>query len=136
IRSFTTSTNNFFSSDYWNPAINVGVQLTWNLFDGFQTSARVQQRTIAMQRAELELAQLQNAVAMEVEQAMRNLETAAERIHSQDRNVERAELNYEYASTRVREGVSSQLELREASDQLDQSRLGYIQAVHDYLVAR
>lgn len=134
--AFTTSTNNFFSSDYWNPAINVGVQLTWNLFNGFQTSARVQQRTIAMQRAELELAQLQNAVAMEVEQAMRNLETAAERIHSQDRNVERAELNYEYASTRVREGVSSQLELREASDQLDQSRLGYIQAVHDYLVAR
>ncbi len=134
--TFTTSTNSFFSSDYWNPAVNVGMRLTWNLFNGFQTSARVQQRTIAMQRAELEYLQLRDAVALEVEQAMRNLQTAAERIRSQDRNVERAELNYEYANTRVREGVSSQLELRDASDQLDQSRLGYIQAVHDYLVAR
>jgi outer membrane protein TolC len=47
-----------------------------------------------------------------------------------------AELNYNHMSERVQEGVASQLELREASDQLDQSRLNYLQAVHDYLVAR
>jgi outer membrane protein TolC len=47
-----------------------------------------------------------------------------------------AETNYEYTAERVEEGVSSQVELRQASDQLDQTRLNYLNAVFDYLVAR
>lgn len=134
--SFTTDTRGFFSSSYWNPSVNVGLRLSWNIFNGFQTTARMQQREVAVQRAQLEREQLEQSVSVEVERALRNLETAAQRISSQERNVERAELNYDYADTRVQEGVSSQLELREASDQLDQSRLNYLQAVHDYLVAQ
>ena len=55
---------------------------------------------------------------------------------SQEKNVERAELNFEYAEARLKEGVATPLEVREASNQLDQSRLGHLQAVHDYLVAQ
>ena len=55
---------------------------------------------------------------------------------SQERNVERAELNYSFARTRLDEGVAAPLEVREASDQLDQTQLNYLQAVHDFLVAR
>ncbi|NBC19063.1 MAG: TolC family protein [Bacteroidetes bacterium] len=134
--SFTTDTRGFFSSSYWNPSVNVGLRFSWNIFNGFQTTARMQQREVAVQRAQVEREQLEQAVSLEVERALRDLQAAAQRIRSQERNVERAELNYEYADTRVQEGVSSQLELREASDQLDQSRLNYLQAVHDYLVAR
>ena len=49
--------------------------------------------------------------------------------------MERAELSYEYASARLREGVASPLDEREASELLDQSRLSYLQAVFDYNVA-
>jgi outer membrane protein TolC len=45
-------------------------------------------------------------------------------------------MNYDHLSKRVDEGVARPIELREASDQLDQSRLNYLQAVYDYLVAR
>jgi outer membrane protein TolC len=128
--------NGFFSGSYWNPSVNVGLRLSWNVFDGFQTSARVQQRRIAVERAALQYEQTVQGVRLEVEQALRNLETAARRIQSQRQNVTRAELNYEYASTRLHEGVASPLEEREASDQLDQSRLNHLQAVYDYLVAR
>jgi outer membrane protein TolC len=55
---------------------------------------------------------------------------------SQSRNVQRAELNYEFAVTRLREGVSSRLEERQASDLLDDSQLNYNRAVFDYLVAQ
>jgi outer membrane protein TolC len=75
-------------------------------------------------------------VTLEVRRAVRNLENARERIDSQETNVRRAELNYDHVSQRVNEGVARPVELREASDQLDQSRLNYLQAVHDYLVAR
>ena len=133
---FTTGENDFFSSAYWQPSINVGFSLRWNLFNGFRTKAQVQQRQIAVERAELELTQLQQSVRLEVETALRDLQTAQQRILSQEQNVANAELNYTYASTRLKEGVATPLEERDASDQLDQSRLNYLQAVYDYLVAR
>lgn len=134
--AFTTQERGFLASDYWNPSVNVGVRLNWNLFDGFQTSARSQQREVAIRRAEVEFEQAYQGVSAEVQSALRNLEASRQRIESQQANVDRAELNYEYASARLREGVATPLEAREASMQLDTSRLNYLQAVHDFLVAQ
>ena len=133
---FIRNDRDFFSTDYWNPSIAAGMRLSWNLFNGFQTSARVQQRQIAVDQAQVQYEQLVQAVRLEVASALRNLQAASTRIASQSQNVDRAELNYEYAEARLREGVSSQLELRDASEQLDQSRLNYAQAMHDFLLAR
>lgn len=126
----------FFSRNYWNPNINAGVRLTWNLFDGFQTSARLQQRTIALQKAQIEHDRTIELVTLEVQNALRDLDAARRRIQAQEQNVEKAELNYQYASARLDEGVASPLEERSASEQLDISRWNYLQAVHDYLVAK
>ncbi len=133
---FSQEQYGFFSSNYWNPSVNVGFRLSWNLFNGFQTAAAVQQKQIAIEQAENDAAFLEQNVRLEVEQALRNLRAAHQRIVSQEANVERAELNYEYAQARLVEGVASSLEERNASEQLDLSRLNYLQAVHDYLVAR
>jgi outer membrane protein TolC len=126
----------FFDDSFWNPSFSVGLQLSWDLFSGFQRSSRVEQAEIQRRKAEIQRRQLRKAVAVEVRRALRDLEDARERIESQEANVRRAELNYDHMSERVEEGVASQLELREASEQLDQSRLNYLQAVHDYLVAQ
>lgn len=126
----------FFDRDFWNPDLSVGLELTWNLFDGFQRSARVQQAEIQRRRAETQLQQLRQAVKAEVRRAVRDLETARERIATQKTTVRRAKQNYDHVSRRVAEGASRPIELREASDQLDQSRLNYLQAIYDYLVAR
>ncbi len=134
--SFSQGTNDFFSRNYWNPSVAAGVRLTWSIFDGFQTSARVQQRQVAVNQAEVEFDQTLESVRLEVNTALRDLEAARRRIQSQERNVANAELNYEYAQSRLTEGVATQLEERNASEQLDISRLNYLQAVHDFLVAQ
>lgn len=134
--TFTQRTNNFFSQNYWNPSVAAGVRLTWNIFNGFQTSARVQQKQVAVDKAQVDYDQALQAVQLEVGTALRDLEAARRRIESQEQNVERAELNYEYAQQRLSEGVATHLEERNASEQLDLSRLNYLQAVHDFLVAR
>lgn len=126
----------FFSSDFWNPNVTVGLQLTWNVFNGFQTTARVEQRTVAVAQAQVDYDRLRTQVEVEVRQAVRALDAARQRLASQQQNVTRAETNYTFTEARVAEGVSTQLELREASDQLDQSRLGYLQAAFDYVTAR
>jgi outer membrane protein TolC len=135
---FTVSAEHtsFFSQNYWNPSVAVGVQVSWTVFDGLQRKRRIQQAEVSIQRAELQQEQLRQSVHLEIEQALQDLRAARQRIASQEKNLERAQLNYEFAVNRLDEGVGSPLEERDASEQLDQSRLSYLQAVRDYLVAR
>lgn len=133
--TFTSTTRGFFHDSYWNSAMAVGLQLNWNIFNGFQTRSQVQQNTIDIRRAELDREFLENAVYLEIEDAVRSLETAYQRIKSQKRNIEQAQTNYEFSRTRLREGVGTPLEERQASSLLDQSQLNYLAAVYDYLTA-
>ncbi len=133
---FAVQERGFFHSDFWNPSLNVGLQLSWTIFDGFQRESQLQQREVAVRRAELQREQQRSAMQLQIEQALRTLRAAYQRLQTQKQNVETAELNYEYTRRRVENGVSSQLELREASNQLDESRLNRLQATHDYLRAR
>lgn len=134
--TFTAGRNDFFSTAYWQPAINVGFNLTWTIFDGFHTSAIVQQQRVEMTKSDLEIKRLAQAIRLEVEMALRNLNGARQLIASQKKNVANAELSYSYAKSRLAEGIATPLEERNASDQLDQSRINYLQAVYGYLVAQ
>lgn len=134
--AFSVEERGFFNTDFWDPAVSVGLQLSWNIFDGFQREARVEQDQVAVNRAALQLEQQEALVRFQVEQALQNLAAANQRIQAQQQNVQTAELNYEFTDQRVQTGVSTQLELREASTQLDQSRLNYLQAAYDFLNAR
>ena len=134
--SFSQGSNGYFSSSYWDQSFNVGFRLNWKLFDGFQTSARAQQQKLAADRAQIQYDQQLQGIRQEVAVALRNLEAARLQILSQEKNVDRAALNYTFAQKRLQEGMSSPLEERNASEQLDQSRLNYLQAVHDFLRAQ
>jgi outer membrane protein TolC len=134
--TFTENTEGFFSSSYWNPSVSVGLQMSWNLFNGFQTTARVQQDQIAIERAQTQYEQLRERVRLQVESALRDVQSARSRLGSQAQNVETARTNYEFAQKRLSVGESGQLRVREASQQLDTAQLNYLQAAHDYLSAR
>lgn len=132
---FQSETRSFFDDTYWNPNVAVGINISWSIFSGFQTRARVEQSRIDTRRSQLQYENLTSAVEIEVEQALRNLRTAERRITSQERNTEQAQVNYDFARTRLREGVGTSLEERQASMLLDQSQLSYLAAIHDYLIA-
>lgn len=133
--TFQTSQRGFFDDNYWDTAVAVGVRLNWNIFNGFQTRMRMEQNHIDRKQAKIDVEFQKNAIYLEIEQAVRGVETALKRIRSQERNLEQAELNYEFAVTRLREGAGTPLQERQASSLLDQSKLNYIAAVHDYKVA-
>ena len=134
--TFNTSENDFFDSNYWNANVSAGLRLRWTAFDGFARDARVEQAEVAARRLQAQDAQMRDIVRMEVLGALRTLETAAQRLTTQEKNIARAELNYEHAQARVKEGVSTRAELREANELLDESRFNHLQAVHDYQGAR
>lgn len=133
---YTKNERGFFDPSYWNASLAVGLRLQWSLFDGFRTSARIQQVNVNIKRAELDAIMLRESIFLEIDQTLRNLEASWKRIESQRRNIQLAELNYEDAKSRLREGVGTRLEERQASNLLDQSKLNYLVAVHDFLNAR
>ena len=134
--TFMTEDRGYFDTAYWDRSVSVGFRLTWNLFNGLATHQRIQQRKIALQRAENDVEFLTRSIRIEVDQSLRNLRAAHRRMQSQQKNLERAQLNFEHAEARLSEGVATPLEVREASNQLDQTQLNYLQAVHDVLVAQ
>lgn len=134
--TFEAGSTGFFSDAYWQPSVAVGLQLNWQLFDGFQTRRQIQQNQIAIDQAEIQLEQVRNAAALEVAEAVRQLASAERRLASQARTVETAETAFAFASARLSEGVASQIDVRTASQNLDVARLNYLQAVYDALVAR
>ena len=134
--TFTRQENDYFSDAYWGANITVGFSLQWNLFDGFQRAQQIAQRKIAVERAQIQAEQLQQQVRFEVDAALRTLRTASRQVATQRQNLRRAEVNYEHARRRFDEGVISAFEERQANDLFDQSKLGYLQSVHDYLLAQ
>ncbi|MDA0377984.1 MAG: TolC family protein [Bacteroidetes bacterium] len=134
--TFTTTDRGYFDSAYWDRSVAVGFRLSWKLFDGLATHQRIQQRKIALQRAENDVEFLTRTIHVEVNQSLRALRAAHRRMQAQQLNLDRARLNFEHAEVRLREGVATPLEVREASDQLDQTQLNLLQAVHDVLVAQ
>ncbi|MEL6615591.1 MAG: TolC family protein [Bacteroidota bacterium] len=134
--TFEESSEGFFSDAYWQPSVTMGVSLTWNLFDGFQTRRRVQQNTIAIQKAEVQLEQATQAARLEVANAMRQLQSARQRLAAQAQTVETAETAYAFAQERLDVGTADLVDVRLASQNLDTARLNYLQAVFDALVAR
>ena len=134
--TFTRQENDYFSDAYWGANITVGFALQWNLFDGFQRAQQIAQRKIAVERAQIQAEQLHQQVRFEVDAALRTLRTAERQVATQRQNLRRAEVNYEHARRRFDEGVISAFEERQANDLFDQSKLGYLQSVHDYLLAQ
>lgn len=133
--TYQTQTLDFFDSSYWDRSASIGLQLNWRIFDGFGREARLQQNQISQKQAELDLEFQKNAVWLEIDKAVSDLETALKRIQSQERNLEQAQMNYDFALKRLREGAGTPLQERQASSLLDQSRLGYLAAVFDLKTA-
>jgi outer membrane protein TolC len=133
---FDVERRGIFSEDFWNIGATAGLQLQWNLFEGGALRARVERARVGVREAELQFEQMADVVLLEVEDALAEMRAARERVLIQQTNVDFAEQNYEVSNQRVLQGVATTMERREASTQLDESRLNLLQAIHDYLSAR
>ena len=124
------STHDFINS------IQVGLQLSMNVFQGFQTDARVEQASIDMRRTQEQVANLELNLRSLAESIVLRLREARRRIEAQEKTVEQAQRGYNIASTRFVNGLGTQLEVNDAQVALTQARVNRIQAYYDYVVAR
>jgi len=123
------STNDFVRSS------QVGLSLDINLFNGFQTSARVNQAEVDyLQSKELYL-NTKTALRTQVQNITLRLTEASRRIAAQSKTVEQAEKGYQIATTRYSSGSGTQLEVNDADLALMRARVNKVQAIFDYNTA-
>jgi TolC family type I secretion outer membrane protein len=117
-------------SDTWS----ITGQLSWNLFEGFFTQARVKETQALVETARANYDSTELQVRLEVEQAYIAVVEAAERYGATQKAVESAQENLRLAQGRYDAGVGTILELTEAQLSLTNAEADTVRAVTDYRV--
>jgi len=114
---------------------HAGVYLSFPFFDGLATSGRVAEAKSDYATAQLDEAQLREAVALEVSAAVDAVEEAHQVLVALSGTVEQAERLLEMAEQGYEHGVTTRLEVDDAQLALVQARGGLARARRDYHVA-
>lgn len=127
-----------FGSDFYNDVSGwtAGIQMNWDIFDGFMTKGKVQQATALYEKARADLDENTRRVELEVRTAYSNFTEAKEVLESQKKVQEQAEEALRLATVRSEAGTGTQLDVLNAQTALTEARTTRVQALHDYSVAR
>jgi len=113
-----------------------GLDLSMNLFNGFQRRAAVSSARAEVIAAEADLEQAKRQVMLDVKKAYLELEKTLENIKVTKENVVSAEEDFRLASERYRIGAGTLLDQNTAQTSLTRAKMNQIQAIYDYKYAR
>jgi len=113
----------------------VGVNATWNIFDGFATKGRMQ-ATRARREAALEaLAAARRSVASEVRSAFFDLQQAESVLETETQNVQTADEALEMAKSNFTAGLGTQLDILQGAADVTRTRTTRLSAIYLHNVA-
>jgi outer membrane protein len=126
------STHGFIDS---GPEWNVGLTLSWTVFDGGGKIARYKEAKANVDAIKARVRDTELQVWQQVEQAYLNLGAAEESIGAAGKAVESAQENYDLARGRFDAGVANIIELTDAQLALTTAQSTEAQALSDYRIA-
>jgi outer membrane protein TolC len=113
----------------------VGINATWNIFDGFATKGRMQ-ATRARRAAAVEaLAAARRSVASEVRSAFYDLQQAERVLEIETQNVQTADEALEMAKGNFSAGLGTQLDILQAASDVTRTRTTRLSAIYLHNVA-
>jgi outer membrane protein len=118
-----------------NEIWEVGVALSWTIFDGGNRIARFRETKANVDAAQARVRSAELDISREVEQAQLNVSEAQERIGAAQTAVASAQENFRLAQGRFDAGVGTILELTDAQLFLTQAQNTEAQALADYRIA-
>ena len=111
------------------------VAFSYPLFDGGSTKAAVDVSKANLEQARRSLDQLEQGVRLNVEQSWLVRELARRRVDAANTAQKAAELNFQVAQEKQKQGLVNILELITAQVQLTNAQSSYVQALFDYYIA-
>jgi len=123
------------TADQFRRGWNGEVKLTFPIFLGFRTSARIEQARAAVLRAEAQRDQLRTQIDLDVAQARAEVTRARALLAARRETVGQAQRAHYLAGVRYTNGIATQLEVSDARLAAQQAQVNEVQATRDYLVA-
>jgi outer membrane protein len=113
----------------------VGVNATWNIFDGFATKGRMQATRARREAAVQAMAAVRRAVASEVRSAFFDLEQADRVLQAETKNVQTADEALGIAKANFSAGLGTQLDILQAASDVTRTRITRLNAIYLHNVA-
>ena len=113
----------------------VGINATWNIFDGFATKGRMQATRARREAAVEALAAARRSVVSEVRSAFFDLEEAERVLESETKNVQTADEALEMAKGNFAAGLGTQLDVLQAASDVTRTRTTRLSAIYLHNVA-
>ena len=113
----------------------VGINATWNIFDGFATKGRMQATRARREAAVEALAAARRSVASEVRSAFFDLQQAERVLETETQNVQTADEALEMAKGNFAAGLGTQLDTLQAAADVTRTRTTRLSAIYLHNVA-
>src|SRR5512132_1207520 len=113
----------------------VGINATWNIFDGFATKGRMQATRARREAAVQALAAARRAVASEVRSAFFDLQQADRVLETETNNVQAADEALDIAKSNFAAGLGTQLDILQAASDVTRTRTTRLSAIYLHNVA-
>jgi len=113
----------------------VGINATWNIFDGFATKGRMQATRARREAAVEALAAARRSVASEVRGAFFDLQQAERVLETETQNVQTADEALDMAKGNFAAGLGTQLDVLQAASDVTRTRTTRLSAIHLHNVA-
>ncbi|MGH7984439.1 MAG: TolC family protein [Candidatus Udaeobacter sp.] len=113
----------------------VGINATWNIFDGFATKGRMQATRARREAAVEALAAARRSVASEVRSAFFDLQQAERVLETETQNVQTADEALEMAKGNFAAGLGTQLDILQAASDVTRTRTTRLSAIYLHNVA-
>ena len=113
----------------------VGINATWNIFDGFATKGRMQATRARREAAVQALAAARRSVASEVRSAFFDLQQAERVLETETKNVQTADEALEMTKGNFAAGLGTQLDILQAASDVTRTRTTRLSAIYLHNVA-
>jgi outer membrane protein len=113
----------------------VGINATWNIFDGYATKGRMQATRARREAAVQALAAARRSVGSEVRSALFDLQQAERVLESETKNVQTADEALDMARGNFAAGLGTQLDVLQAAVDVTRTRTTRLSAIYLHNVA-
>lgn len=130
-----SAASNEMKLDEKNDLLLAGVTLSVPLYLGGYQRAQVQKAKVEVAKTNVNISKKAEEINNEIENAFLRMKEARQRIELANATMKTAQKAFTIAETTTHEGLTTQLQLKDARFAQDQAQISYYMAIYDYLDA-
>jgi outer membrane protein len=118
------------SDDFWMAS----AILRWNLFNGFQDQARIQQAKIEKKQQQMKYAEVENQIKLQVQEIYNNVKVSQKTIQAAEDRLLSARKSFEIVDRKYREGILPHIVYLDARNNMTRSEINSVINRYEYYI--